>query len=107
MSMCKLRHFRSVSKKDAVDIGNFHTSARVDNAGKNIVMQLHGSDDNSKSCDTAFFACFFPRQAATLAMKLLDACHKQGFDVDAFEDDWMNRSSKNNSDQEQNAPVPG
>lgn len=94
MSNCKLRFFSSLTKKEATDCGSYSTSARVDNKGGNIVLQLHGVDEDKESCDTAYFACFFPKAAATTAMKLLDACEDQGFDVGAFEREWLDRRKK-------------
>lgn len=96
MATCKVRQFRSLTKKDALDLGTFHASARVGNDGGNVVLQLHGHDEDSTSCDTGIFSCFFPRQAAALAMKILDACHDQGFDVAAFEKKWLARNNSEN-----------
>lgn len=98
MSTCKIREFRSLENKDAQDIGSYNASARTSNDGKNIILQLHGKDEDKLSCDTGFFACFFPREAAKLAMKILDSLDDQGFDVDGFEKKWLeNRKNRNDS----------
>ncbi len=94
MSNCKIRQFSSLTKNVAREIGQFHASARVGNKGQNVVLQLHGKDEDPESADTGLFLCFFPREAAKLAMKLLDACHKQGFDVDSFQDKWVAKAEE-------------
>lgn len=89
MSTCKIRAFRSLERSDAKDIGSFNASSRVSNDEKNIILQLHGKNEDSVSADTGYFLCFFPREAAKLAMKLLDSLYDQGFDIDGFEKKWL------------------
>ena len=98
MSSCKLREFMSLTKDDAKELGLFHASVRVAKGGHNVVLQLHGKKEDPESCDTGFFACFFPNEMAKLYCKIGDALYSQGFDIKAFENAWLERSASKNSD---------
>lgn len=88
---CVIRAFSSLENKKCADIGKFHIGARSADNGKNIVLQLRGDKEDKNSCDTGYFACLFPYEAAKLYMELEETLSNNGFDMETFANNWYSR----------------